>query len=162
MVLSLSKDKGVSEIIATVLMIMIVTVLGFSMFIYGLGFFTASTSAYNQATDVGIQSLNERFVIVNANFTCTGGPTNGVYTPPVNVTVWVYNYGRTNLNIKGMYLNGTLLNIIAPPEPIMIYSNQVVQITGNYTTSTIWTNSTQEIKIVSSLGNYYENYFMPK
>ena len=150
MVLPLSKDKGVSEIIATVLMILIVTVLGFSIFLYGLGFFTATTSANNQATATGIQSLQERFVIVDVNFTVTTTPVNNTI---VNVTV--YNYGTTNEKIVGIYLNGTQVSNV---NSKWIYPNQVELVTGNVPFN-VTRGIPQAIRVVSSLGNYYENEY---
>jgi flagellin-like protein len=147
-VLPLSKDKGVSEIIATVLMILIVTVLGFSIFLYGLGFFTATTSANNQATATGIQSLQERFVIVNVNFTITS-PNN------TTVTAWVYNYGSTNEKIVGMYLNGTQMSNVAST---LISPNVVAVVVGNVPFN-VTQGIPQAIRVVSSLGNFYENEY---
>lgn len=146
MVLPLSKDKGVSEIVATVLMILIVTILGFSIFLYGLGFFTATTSANNQATQTGIQSLKERFVIIDVNFTITS-PNN------TTVTAWVYNYGSTNEKIVGMYLNGTSMVVSSS-----IYPNQVAAVVGNVPFN-VTQGVPQTIRVVSSLGNFYENYY---
>ncbi len=150
MVLPLSKDKGLSEIIATVLMIMIVTVLGFSIFLYGLGFFTATTSANNQATATGIQSLQERFVIIDVNFTVTTTPVNNTI-----VTAWVYNYGSTNEKIVAMYLNGTqvsnvLSTLIDPNAALMVVGNVPFNVTQGIP---------QTIRVVSSLGNFYENNY---
>jgi len=149
-VLPLSKDKGLSEIIATVLMIMIVTVLGFSIFLYGLGFFTATTSANNQATATGIQSLQERFVIIDVNFTVTTTPVNNTI-----VTAWVYNYGSTNEKIVAMYLNGTqvsnvLSTLIDPNAALMVAGNVPFNVTQGIP---------QTIRVVSSLGNFYENNY---
>jgi flagellin-like protein len=149
-VLPLSKDKGLSEIIATVLMIMIVTVLGFSIFLYGLGFFTATTSANNQATATGIQSLQERFVIIDVNFTVTTTPVNNTI-----VTAWVYNYGSTNEKIVAMYLNGTqvsnvLSTLIDPNAALMVVGNVPFNVTQGIP---------QTIRVVSSLGNFYENNY---
>jgi len=146
----LSKDKGLSEIIATVLMIMIVTVLGFSIFLYGLGFFTATTSANNQATATGIQSLQERFVIIDVNFTVTTTPVNNTI-----VTAWVYNYGSTNEKIVAMYLNGTqvsnvLSTLIDPNAALMVVGNVPFNVTQGIP---------QTIRVVSSLGNFYENNY---
>ena len=150
MVLPLSKDKGLSEIIATVLMIMIVTVLGFSIFLYGLGFFTATTSANNQATATGIQSLQERFVIIDVNFTVTTTPVNNTI-----VTAWVYNYGSTNEKIVAMYLNGTqvsnvLSTLIDPNAALMVAGNVPFNVTQGIP---------QTIRVVSSFGNFYENNY---
>ncbi|MGA2573952.1 MAG: archaellin/type IV pilin N-terminal domain-containing protein [Candidatus Methanomethylicaceae archaeon] len=146
----MSKDKGLSEIIATVLMIMIVTVLGFSIFLYGLGFFTATTSANNQATATGIQSLQERFVIIDVNFTVTTTPVNNTI-----VTAWVYNYGSTNEKIVAMYLNGTqvsnvLSTLIDPNAALMVVGNVPFNVTQGIP---------QTIRVVSSLGNFYENNY---
>lgn len=140
-------SKGVSEIVATVLMIMIVTAIGFAIFLYGLGFFTASTSARDQATQTGIATLRERFVIVDTKFNATDN----------TVTVWVYNYGETNVRMASVYLNATQLTITTPPAPVSINPTDVVKIVCS--TSGVAPGASQLIRVVSSLGNFYENYY---
>lgn len=141
-------SKGVSEIVATVLMIMIVTAIGFAIFLYGLGFFTASTSARDVATQTGIATLRERFVVVDVNFTA-------VNSTATNVTVWVYNYGETNLKISTVYLNAS--QIFNPAVPTSINPTDVTKIVC--TTTGVSANCTQLVRVVSTLGNYYENYY---
>jgi len=145
-------SKGVSEIVATVLMIMIVTAIGFSIFLYGMGFFTASTSARDQATQTGIATLRERFVVVDVAFT-----TVDVFTS--NVTIWVYNYGETNININSIYINGSQHNNtkIDPAPPVFIVPTGITKIVC--INSSANANYTQLIRVVSSLGNFYENYY---
>jgi flagellin-like protein len=137
-------SKGVSEIVATVLMIMIVAAVGFSIFLYGLGFFTASTSARDLATQTGIATLRERFIIVESYFNLTGN----------TVSVWVYNYGETNVQISSVYLNATT---ISPPASVFIEPTKVVRL--DYTVPGVVAGQSQLIRVVSSLGNYYENYY---
>jgi flagellin-like protein len=140
-------SKGVSEIVATVLMIMIVTAIGFAIFLYGMGFFTASTSARDQATQTGIATLRERFIVVDTYFNITDD----------TVSVWVYNYGETNIRISSVYLNGSMLNIDSPAQPVFITPTDVTKIVCN--TTLVSAGDSQLVRIVSSLGNFYENYY---
>jgi flagellin-like protein len=144
----LSNKKGVSEIVATVLMIMIVTLIGFTVLLYGMGYFSGTTSARDQANAITIAGLEERFIIVDSNFIRSGGNTI--------VAVTVYNYGQTNVDITAIYLNSTasLSNIAST----VIYPNTIQQINGTYI-GIIPYNNSQDIRVVSTLGNYYENYY---
>lgn len=142
-------SKGVSEIIATVLMIMIVTAIGFAIFLYGMGFFTASTAARDQATSTGIATLRERFIVVDAYFNTTEN----------SASIWVYNYGETNLAISSIYLNGTKLDIDSPPSPVSITPTKVIKIICSTTTTIVTPGDSQLVRVVSSLGNFYESYY---
>jgi flagellin-like protein len=141
----LRNKKGVSEIVATVLMIMIVTLIGFTVLLYGMGYFSGTTSARNLQTQTTIDSLEERFIIVDANF------INSSQT----LSVTVYNYGQVDIKIGSIYLNGTQLSgVLTTP----IYPNQNAQINGSYTNGT-FVPGIYQIEVVSTLGNYYENYY---
>lgn len=144
----LPKRKGVSEIIATVLMIMIVTLIGFTVLLYGMGYFSGTTSARNMATQTTINGLEERFIIVDVSFVPASGNTT--------VSVTVYNYGQTNIKLGSMYLNGTQLSNVPVTN---LYPNQNAQVNGTYA-GTISAGK-QDVKVVSTLGNYYENYYSP-
>jgi flagellin-like protein len=136
-------SKGVSEIVATVLMIMIVTAIGFAIFLYGMGFFTATSSARDTATQTGIATLRERFIIVDVAM------VNNSY-----VSVWVYNYGETNVAISSVYLNAVQLNITTSNNDV--YPGALRQINA---TMGVVQPGAQLVRIVSTLGNYYENYY---
>ena len=113
-----------------------------------MGYFSGTTSARDQANAITIAGLEERFIIVDSNFIRSGGNTI--------VAVTVYNYGQTNVDITAIYLNSTasLSNIAST----VIYPNTIQQINGTYI-GIIPYNNSQDIRVVSTLGNYYENYY---
>jgi hypothetical protein len=126
---------------------MIVTAIGFSIFLYGLGFFTASTSARDVATQTNIATLQEGFVIVDCYFDIPGN----------TASIWVYNYGNTNLRISSIYLNASQLTTSSPTLPVLIVPANVTKIIC--TTTGVNAGNTQLIRVVSSLGNFNENYY---
>jgi len=143
--------KGVSEIIAVVLMILMVTTIGFGVYLYSLGYFTSLTSAREVAGNINIKTIREHFLIVDVNFTANYyGPNQWL----VNATV--YNYCNYNIEIVSMYLNGTKINVEGNPVSIKPYSYEFVK--GPYF-GDLGDNVPQLIRVVSSLGNVYENYY---
>lgn len=139
--------KGVSEIVATVLMIALVTAIGFSLLFYSMGYFSSISSAEGIATSRNMNTIQERFIISDAIINATA-PTN-----KVNVTV--YDYGNTNVNIVAIYINGAPCSVTAtqvhpgnPPVPVI----------GN-TAAPLTIGNTVLLRVVSSLGNYYENTY---
>ncbi|MBC7127917.1 MAG: hypothetical protein H5T32_06890 [Candidatus Methanosuratus sp.] len=93
-------SKGVSEIVATVLMILIVSTIGLGVFLYSMGYFSGITSARYEATKVEINAILENFRIVDAVF--VKGATS-------EVSLAVYNYGNVGIDLAAIYVNGTPL-----------------------------------------------------
>ncbi|MDI9608987.1 MAG: hypothetical protein QFX34_01750 [Candidatus Verstraetearchaeota archaeon] len=140
--------KGVSEIIAVILMILIVTTIGFGVFLYSLGYFSNITSAYVESSKLDSDAVRENFVITDVLFTVSSGSTN--------VRVAVYNYGQTNLRVAALYLNGTALgNLVEESIPPYAFG----YVTGVLDRE-VSTSSPQLVRVVSKLGNYYENYYL--
>jgi archaellum component FlaF (FlaF/FlaG flagellin family) len=139
--------KGVSEIIAVILMILIVTTIGFGVFLYSLGYFSNITSAYMESSKVDSDAVRENFVITDVLFTVSAGNTN--------VRVAIYNYGQTNLRIAALYINGTALGSLVESS-IPPYGSGFV--TGVLDRE-ISAGEPQLVRVVSKLGNYFENYY---
>ena len=145
--LSKRKSKGVSEIIAVVLMILMVTTVGFSVLALGMGYFSGTASAREFANKLNIDTLREHFIIVDVNFTDSGLQTN--------VSVAIYNYCDLNIRMVVLYLNGTQLGALQAPS--YITPGTVVIVNGTYPGSV--GGNPQLIRVVSSLGNNYEKYY---
>ena len=145
-----NRSKGVSEIVATVLMIAIVAAAGTGILLYSTGYFSGITSARDQADAQNLNSLREHFIITDASVK----NASGIGT----VNASIYNFGETNVKIVGMYVNGMNFSL---SSPIQINPNQ-----------SKWVNATGagipgnliyiKVRVVSSLGNYYEEYFAPE
>jgi len=143
----LSSRKGVSEIVAVILMILIVTTIGFGIFLYSLGYFSNITSAYVESSKLDSDAVREKFVVTDVLFTVSPGSTT--------VRVALYNYGQTNLRVVALYVNGSALGSLVA-ESIPPYG-------WGYATGVlereIPSDAPQLVRVVSKLGNYYENYY---
>jgi len=139
--------KGVSEIIATVLMILIVTTIGFGVVSLSMNYFSGVSSARDVANKINIDAIRENFIVVNVL----------INTSSSNVSIWVYNYGEINLRMTAIYLNGTQLGNFEAPPYIVPAGYGIIN--GTYPGAI--GNAPQLIRVVSTLGNYYENYYMP-
>ncbi|MEN3051825.1 MAG: archaellin/type IV pilin N-terminal domain-containing protein [Candidatus Methanosuratincola petrocarbonis] len=140
-------SKGVSEIVATVLMILMVSTIGMGVFIYSMGYFSGITSARYETNRMEINAIEENFRIVDA-IVEDGNPCK--------LSLAVYNYGdvRVDLRENGMYVNG----IPFAASPVSIEPRQTVWFNGTYTGSIadqIW-----KVRIVSQRGTAYDEAFV--
>lgn len=140
-------SKGVSEIVATVLMILMVSTIGMSVFLYSMGYFSGITSARYESNRMEINAIQENFRIVDAII------VNG---NPCELKVAVYNYGnvRVDLRENGMYVNG----IPFSASPVSIEPRQTAWFNGTYSgsiTDQIW-----KVRIVSQRGTAYDEAFV--
>lgn len=102
MVRPLFHDKrGVSEVIASLLMVLIVSIGGAALYSYSLGTFSSSSSSFQLQTDLREERARERFQIIAVWWNVT--------TDYMNVTI--LNYGEIELAIEAVYINGTRVSI---------------------------------------------------
>ncbi len=136
------RGRGVSEIVATILLVLMVVSIGMGVFLYSMGYLSLVSSARSDANSLDVAVLKEHFIIVDANVATTGAQ------------IAVYNYGEANLKIVGLYINGTLHS---PPSGITILPGKCQFVNATY--GTLNANSMCTIRVVSSLGNYYEDVY---
>jgi len=136
------KGRGVSEIVATILLVLMVVSIGMGVFLYSMGYMSLVSSARSDANSLDVAVLKERFIIVDANVATT------------SAQIAVYNYGETNVKIVGLYINGMLHS---PPSGITILPGKYQFINATY--GSLNANSMCTIRVVSSLGNYYEDVY---
>jgi len=94
-------SKGISELVATIMMILIVTGVGFGVFLYSMGYYSGVTSAKDEANKLNINIIKENYIIADVTFNLSSSP--------VALNVTIFNYGPTNLEMSSLYLNGTQL-----------------------------------------------------
>jgi len=137
-----AKERGVSEIVSQILMILLVVSIGTVILTYSMGYFSGLAGANDLMTKMNADTLKERFIIVNVNVSGEN-----------DVWVSVYNYGQQNITIDGMYVLGESVSIarttIAPGE--------FETIRGDY--PGVFMGVPFAIRVVSTLGNYYENIY---
>ena len=95
---SLFHDRqGVSEIVASLILILIVSTAGVVAYSYSLGAFSSSNSLLQLQTNQKEEQARERFSITAVWWNTTN---------QLNLTV--LNYGKIDLTIDAVYINGTL------------------------------------------------------
>ncbi|MGQ9468862.1 MAG: archaellin/type IV pilin N-terminal domain-containing protein, partial [Nitrososphaerales archaeon] len=87
--------KGVSPVIATVIIITVTLLVGFAVFSFVNSEAAVASGAMGQSTANYVNYLRERFVITNVAFNY---PSNGM------ITVWFYNNGAIDTKIVKMYI----------------------------------------------------------
>ncbi|MBC7113169.1 MAG: hypothetical protein H5T34_04015 [Candidatus Methanomethyliales bacterium] len=136
--------KGISEIVATLMMLTIVSGIGIALYAYSMGYFTTTTSALSEVSRMNANTMKERFVVVDVVFRSSGGGTE--------VSAAVYNYGKIGVTLQMMFLNGTQLTINeveeVPPSGLIWFNGSVPVI--------IPKGSLCYLRVVSALGNVYE------
>jgi len=97
MVRSLFHDKrAVSEIVASLIIVLIVSVAGVALYSYSLGAFSSSSSSFQLQTNQREERARERFSII------------AVWWDTVDqLNLTVLNYGKIELAIDAVYINGT-------------------------------------------------------
>lgn len=98
---SLFHDKrGVSEIVANLIVILIVSVAGVALYSYSLGTFSFSSSSFQLQTSDKEELARERISIINVWWNTENR---------LNLTM--LNYGKIELVIDAVYINGTKVSI---------------------------------------------------
>lgn len=92
----LRNKKGVSEVIASLILIFIVTVAGVAIYTYSVSSFSSSSSFFQQQAQNDQAQVKERFSI-----------TRVWYNPPNQLNLTIFNHGEIDITINAVYLNGT-------------------------------------------------------
>lgn len=88
--------KGVSEVIASLVLILIVTAAGVVIYAYSVGAFGLSSSYFHQQTTLNEEQARERFLIVR------------VWRDASNqFNLTILNYGQIDVAVNSVYVNGT-------------------------------------------------------
>lgn len=133
--------RGVSEIIASVILILIVTSAGVVAYSYSIGAFSSSTSFLQLDTNQKEKQAQERFAIV------------AVWSnPPNQLNLTVFSYGQIDLTIDTVYINWTLVTNYSVGRGVTIGKGALIQVSFVSPIS-IQSGSTYEILAVSTRGS---------
>ncbi|MCP8316649.1 MAG: hypothetical protein H3Z52_02780 [archaeon] len=147
--------KGVSPVVATVIIITVTLVVGFAAWSFVNSEAAAASGAFGQSTASNVNYLRERFVITNVAFNYKGTtPTTGW------VTVWFYNNGAVNTQIVEIYIGTSTTSMTKissfSSTPSTLEVGKSCYVTFTYT---INPGITYYIKAVGEFGNvvlYYQ------
>jgi len=134
--------KGISEIVAILVMLLIVSSIGVVIYTYATGYFSLMSSAITERSKLDINTIKEKFVVVDVIINKSNN---------TEICAAVYNYGKTSIILKSMFINGT--KAITNEEEILPGEFKWFNGTINMV---IPSNTIINLKVVSSLGNYYE------
>jgi flagellin-like protein len=133
--------RGVSEIIASVILILIVSSAGIVAYSYSTGAFSSSTSFFQLDTNLKEQQAQERFAIIAVW-------SNLSYQ--LNLTV--FNYGQTDLTIDTIYVNWTTVTNYSAGRGTTVGKGALIGV--NFTSPiSIQSGSIYEIIAVSTRGS---------
>jgi flagellin-like protein len=139
---SLFRNKrGVSEIIASLILVLIITSAGVVAYSYSIGAFSSSTSLFQLDTNQKERQAQERFAII-AVWSNTSSQLN----------LTVLNYGQIDLTIDTVYINWISVASYLGGRSTTIGKGVLIQI--SFTSPvTIQSGSTYEIVAVSTRGS---------
>lgn len=102
---------GVSELVATLLTIAITIIAGAAVFGYANSQANVTERQYGTAVGNSVQSLEERFTVVQMNYTSS------------KVTIWLYNMGSINFSPVQvlLYNNGRSLYLLYNATKVISY-----------------------------------------
>ncbi|MEM2126179.1 MAG: archaellin/type IV pilin N-terminal domain-containing protein [Candidatus Methanosuratincola sp.] len=138
-------SKGVSEIVATVLMILMVSTIGMGVFLYSMGYFSGITSARYETNRMEINAIQENFRVVDAIIK---------NSTSCEVRLAVYNYGNVRIDLGAMYVNGIPFTVTTTG----IEPRQTAWFNGTYAGTIaegLW-----KVRIVSQKGSAYDESFV--
>jgi flagellin-like protein len=138
---SLSRDRrGVSEIIASLILVLIVTAAGTVAYSMSLSSFSQSSSLFQLQTGQREEQARERFLIISVR--------NTTMVDQLNLTI--FNYGEIEVTIDSAYVEGTKV-IDLTGKGVIVGKEQLTTVQFISPVS-IQSGVTYEILVVSSRG----------
>jgi len=131
------RSRGVSEVVASLLLLGVVIALSALILTYSLGAFQLTQTSMSKRFFEEAQSLREQLVIVDVWY------HNG------ELSVAVYNCGGTEAVVAGVYINETL--IASPRVELLVGETKWVNASFE-----IEEGATYRVKVSSERGNTYE------
>ena len=142
---SFFRDKrGVSEIVASLIIVLIVCVAGAGLYAYSLNAFSSSGSSFLLQTSGREERARERFSIIAVWW------DNSTGQDKMNITV--LNYGKIELAIDAVYIDGTQVSAYTSGKGETVAKGSIVSV--KFTSSvSILDGQTYEIIAVSERGS---------
>ena len=131
--------RGVSEIIASLILVLIVTAAGTVAYSMSLSSFSQSSSLFQLKTGQREEKARERFSIISVR-----------NTTMVQLHLTIFNYGEIEVTIDSAYIEGTKVNDL-PGKGVIVGKEQLTTVQFISPVS-IQSGVTYEILVVSSRG----------
>ena len=131
--------RGISEIIGSLIIVLIVTVAGVAVYGYSLNALTASGDSFNHKTQQYSEQAQERFEVLR------------VWSSGQRLNVTLLNYGETDLQVAAVYVNGTAVQQYHSGTGATALKNQLLTVDFNSPIQ-IPSSASLEILVVSARG----------
>ena len=135
------KRRGVSEIIATIILIMIVSIAGTLLFAYSSNYIQNLNDQYQENNELTIGTAQERFTISTVWWSGADDFLN----------ITVYNYGQNDIQITDVYIDGVQVSTYAFGRDTLILTEKILQL-GFTSPVAIIDGAEYRITIVSGRG----------
>ena len=135
------KRRGVSEIIATIILIMIVSIAGTLLFAYSSNYIQDLNDQHQENNELTIGTAQERFTISTVWWSGADDFLN----------ITVYNYGQNDIKITDIYIDGVQVSTYAFGRDTLILTEKILQL-GFTSPVTITDGAEYKITIVSERG----------
>jgi hypothetical protein len=133
--------RGVSEVIASLIILLIVSLAGAGLYSYSLTTFGATNSSFQAQTDKAAEQARERFLII------------AVWVGTANqLNITTLNYGKIELAINAVYIDGKQVSVYASGKDQTIAKGTIASIKFTSPVS-ILVGQTYEIIGVSERGS---------
>lgn len=133
--------RGISEIISTIILIMIVSIAGTYLFAYSTNYIQTENDQYLADNELDVGQTQERFTVSSVWW---GGADNFL-----NITV--YNFGQNDIEISDVYVNGIRVSSYSYGRNTLILTEKLLQV-GFTSPVAIISGSEYKITVVSSRG----------
>jgi|GEM_PF-2304256 uncharacterized protein (DUF58 family) len=136
--------RGISELISSMMILVLAVTLGVLVYIYALSVFATTTSSFSSIVSGEVSRLSESFVIDNVWVMGNG-----------TVVLSVYNYGDVGISIVHVYVNDTLVTSTKPSLPLYlspggkVFIRFVLPVHGNIYVFEVESGSGNSVKVVS-------------
>lgn len=134
--------RGVSEIIADLILMLIISSAGIVAYTYSIGAFSSSSSIFQLDTSSQQNQAQERFAIIAVWENLTANQLN----------LTVLNYGQIGLTINAVYINWTTVTNYLPGWNTTIGNGALIQV-GFISPIAIQSGSNYQITVVSTRGS---------
>jgi archaellum component FlaF (FlaF/FlaG flagellin family) len=143
----IGKRRAVSNIVSTVIILLIVSVTGGYLYTYSTEYFQKENNRFMDENQLRIDQKKELFKIVN------------IWDKNDFLNLTIYNYGDIEVTISDVYVDGIRVNKYMFGRYIEIYFNQLHEI-GFYSPIELSENQVYEIKVVTTRGIMNHDYWV--
>jgi len=140
----LHDKRGVSEIVASLIILLIVSVAGTGLYSYSLNAFSSSGSSFLLQTSGRQERARERLLITTVWW------DNSTGQDEMNVTI--LNYGKIDLAVDAVYIDGTPVSSFSSGNGITVVTGKLISVKFTSPVS-IQSGETYEIIVVSERGS---------